>query len=346
MAVAQNARPVSLAEAEDKVRTPLADTWAQFKRNRAAVLSLIFVIGLFLMALTAPLWRSVGFLEDPLKQHRGLPKYPAPMTCAIDNPPGQPQWCFVAGADGLGRDIMSRVVFGSQISLIVGVVGTIVSFTVGIIYGLISGYYGGWVDNLMMRIVDFLYGLPGLVLIILLQVFFKALAAYSDDPSYRGVIGPIGVFVVDINRRMGGLFFLFIAIGLLSWIGEARLTRGQVLSMKEKEFIEAARSIGARNRRIIFVHVLPNIIGPLIVVAALSVPGYIFTEAALSALGLGVSPGVPSWGAMISEARDAGFQYVPHLIVAPGGALSLTVLAFTFLGDGLRDALDPRLRGT
>jgi ABC-type dipeptide/oligopeptide/nickel transport system permease subunit len=346
MAVATGAKPVSLGHDEEtKPRTFLADTWAQFKRNRAAVVSLVFIIGLFVLAVTANFWKNVGFFDDPVRQHRGLPKYPPPMTCAVDNQAGQPQFCFVLGADGLGRDIFSRIAFGSQVSLIVGIVGTVVSLTVGTVYGLVSGYYGGKVDSVMMRFVDFLYGLPGLVIIIMLQVFFKTLAAYSNDPAYQSMIGPIGLAMVEINRRMGGLFFLFIALGLLGWIGEARLTRGQVLSIKQKEFVEAARAIGASDRRIIFVHLLPNIIGPLIVVGALSIPGYIFTEAALSALGLGVNPPTPSWGDMISEARDVGFGSVPHLIIGPGGALTLTVLAFTFFGDGLRDALDPRLRG-
>jgi ABC-type dipeptide/oligopeptide/nickel transport system permease subunit len=344
MAVADNARPVSLARDESRVRTPLADTWAQFKRNRAAVLGLIFIIGLVFVALTADLWRQLGLLDGPTVQHRGSPRA-APMTCAVDNPLGQPQFCFIAGADPLGRDIFSRTVFGTQVSLAVGAVGTVISLSIGTLYGLVSGYYGGRIDNLMMRIVDFLYGLPDLVLIILMQVFFKTLAAYSDNPSYQGAIGPIGTWLVDLDRKMGGLLFVFIAISMLSWIGEARLARGQVLSLKQKEYVEAARAIGASNRRIIFVHLLPNIIGPLIVVGALSVPGYIFTEATLSVLGLGINPPTPSWGSMISDAYKEFFQSMPNLVIVPGGALALTVLAFIFLGDGLRDAFDPRLRG-
>jgi oligopeptide transport system permease protein len=345
MAVATGAKPVSLGQQEEtKTRTLLGDTWAQFRRNRGSVLALLIIIGFVFTAVTAGFWKQIGFLDDPIAQHRGS-GFAQPFDCATDNAPGKPQFCFVAGADNLGRDIFSRMVFGTQISLIVGVVGTVISLTLGTVYGLVSGYYGGKVDNLMMRIIDFLYALPDLVIIILMQVFFKAIAAYSQDPQYQSSIGPFGTALVDLDRRMGGLLFLFIALGLLGWIGEARLTRGQVLSVKEKEFIEAARAIGVRDRRIIFVHVLPNIVGPLIIVAALSVPGYIFTEATLSVLGLGVNPPTPSWGAMINDAYRLGWQAVPGLIIAPGGALALTVLAFTFLGDGLRDALDPRMRG-
>ncbi len=345
MAVAQGAKPIALQQQEEtKSRTPWADTWMLFKRNRAAVISLFAILALAFIAVTANVWKDLGFLDGPTAQHRGS-TYAQPFECAVDNQPGKPQFCFIAGADVLGRDIFSRVVFGTQISLVVGVVGTAVSLLVGTAYGLISGYYGGRVDNVMMRIVDFLYSLPGLVLIILMQVFFRALAAYSQDPSYRNMVGPIGSTLVDLDRRMGGLLFVFIAIGLLAWIGEARLTRGQVLSIKEKEFVEAARAIGARDRRIIFVHLLPNIVGPLIVVGALSVPDFIFLEATLSVLGLGVNPPTPSWGAMINEAYKEGFQAMPSLIVAPGGALALTTMAFTFLGDGLRDAFDPRQRG-
>jgi ABC-type dipeptide/oligopeptide/nickel transport system permease subunit len=344
MAVATGAKPVSLGQQEEtKSRTLFADTWGQFRRNRGSVLALGIVIILVFTAVTAGFWKNIGFIDDPTTQHRGS-GFAQPFECAVDNQPGRPQFCFIAGADNLGRDIFSRTVFGTQISLIVGVVGTVISLTIGVVYGLISGFYGGKVDNLMMRFIDFLYALPDLVIIILMQVFFKAVASYSQDPHYRDTIGPLGNLLVDLDRKAGGLLFLFVALGLLSWIGEARLTRGQVLSVKEKEFIVAARAIGVRDRRIIFVHVLPNIVGPLVIVAALSVPGYIFTEATLSVLGLGVNPPTPSWGAMISNARELGWE-VPGMIIAPGGALALTVLAFTFLGDGLRDALDPTLRG-
>ena len=202
--------------------------------------------------------------------------------------------------------------------------------------GLISGYMGGQIDNLMMRIVDFLYGFPFLIVVILLQTYFKALAR-------RGGAGGFGEVVVGINNAMGGLFFLFIAIGLINWLGMARIARGQVLSLREKEFVEAAKAIGAADMRIVFKHIMPNILGPLIVFESLAIPGYIFLEAFLSFIGLGVDPPTPSWGIMISETAQSLRSY-PNQLLVPAVALTLTTLAFNFLGDGLRDAFDPKLQ--
>jgi oligopeptide transport system permease protein len=251
------------------------------------------------------------------------------------------QWCFVLGSDQTGKDWLTQVVYGSQVSLAVAVTGSSLSLVIGLVYGLVSGYYGGAVDNLMMRFVDFLIGLPGLVVIILISVFFREI-----QREYQGSSGFIG-FVISLNGSMGGLLFLFIAVGLLSWTGMARLARGQVLAYREQEFVIAARSVGADDRRIIFVHLLPNIIGPLLVAETLAIPGYIFVEAFLSFIGLGVQPGTPSWGAMVSLVRTiGGFTANQYIWIVPGTALVLITLAFNFFGDGLRDALDPRLRGT
>jgi oligopeptide transport system permease protein len=179
----------------------------------------------------------------------------------------------------------------------------------------------------MMRIVDFLYGIPILPLIIIMQVYFRGLREYADK------VGGLGQTMVNIDNSMGGLFFLFIALGLLNWIGMARLARGQVLSYKNKEFVEAARSVGSSDSRIIFIHLLPNVIGPLIVVEAMAIPGYIFTEAFLSFLGLGINPPVPSWGRDDHRPIREGRGPIPHPPAAGAGiALSLTTLAFNFLG--------------
>jgi oligopeptide transport system permease protein len=244
------------------------------------------------------------------------------------------------GSDESGKDWMTQTVYGAQVSLAVAFIGSTVSLLLGLVYGMVSGFYGGRIDNIMMRFVDFLYGIPGLVIIILMQVYFREISSKYEDAS--GLIG----FIIELNKDLGGLLFLFIALGLLSWIGTARLARGQVLSYREKEFVEAARAVGARNRRIIFVHLLPNIIGPILVAETLAIPGYIFAEAFLSFIGLGVQPGTPSWGEMISRAgRDGGFYSNRHIVFVPSIALVLLTLAFNFFGDGLRDALDPRLRG-
>jgi len=184
--------------------------------------------------------------------------------------------------------------------------------------------------------VDIIYGFPFLIFVILLQVYFKAVAARGG--------GGIATPLVALDRRMGGMFFIFIAIGALNWLGMARIMRGQVLSFKQKEFVEAARSIGSSDGRIIFKHLLPNALGPCIVAETLAIPGYISLEAFLSFLGLGVNAPRPSWGMMISEGYK-GLRSYPHLLLAPAVALTLTILAFNFLGDGLRDAFDPRLRG-
>jgi len=189
----------------------------------------------------------------------------------------------------------------------------------------------------MMRVVDYIYAFPFTIFVILMQVVFKAFARRGQTTGLMGVL-------IKTNSQMGGILFLFIAIGLINWIDMARLARGQVLSYKEKEFVEAARAVGSSNTRIIFRHLLPNIIGPCIVSETLAIPGYIFLEAFLSFIGLGVDPPTASWGIMISEGVQ-GLRSYPFQTFVPAIALVLTTLAFNFLGDGLRDAFDPRLRG-
>jgi oligopeptide transport system permease protein len=222
--------------------------------------------------------------------------------------------------------------------LTVAFIGPLISLLIGTIYGSISGYFGGQVDNIMMRIVDVLYAFPGLLFIILLLAFFRSTLTRIEP-------GTFAYSISQLDARLGGMLFIFVGIGLTAWETMARLTRGQVLSVREKEFIEAARTIGASNLRIMFRHILPNIIGPLVVAETLAIPGYISTEAFLSFIGLGVNPPTPSWGSMISDGAQVIRTY-PNQTVFPALALAITMFAFNFLGDGLRDALDPRLRGT
>jgi oligopeptide transport system permease protein len=343
MSSAQPARsiPLTLHDHRTAPRSYWGDAWYRMTRNRLAVFSLVFIGFLIVLALSADLLRSAGLIEGINDQHRGT-SLASPMTCAIQQsngqpyPAGAPQFCYVFGSDALGRDLLSRTIFGTRVSLLVAAVGALISLGVGVIYGVISGFYGGRVDNVMMRIVDFLYGIPSLVLVILFQTFFKSLEL-EDSPG-------IATGLIHLDRSMGGLFFLFIALGALSWINMARLARAEVLSQKGREYVDAARALGASNRHIIFVHLLPNITGPLIVAETLQIPGYIFTEAFLSFIGLGVEPPTPSWGSLISTGRSSMIT-LPALVLLPGIALALTTLSFNFLGDGLRDALDPHMRG-
>ena len=236
----------------------------------------------------------------------------------------------------MGRDLLSRIIYGTRISLSVGIVGAVTAFIIGVLYGVVSGYYGGKADNVMMRFVDIMYGFPTLLLIILMMVLFKSTFAVTTPGTFAATLSAI-------DKAFGGLFFIFIGIGVTAWIGMARIARGMALSLREKEFVEAARATGNSNLQIILKHVVPNLIGPCIVRVTLDIPRYITFEAFLSFIGLGVNPPTPSWGMLISEGYQAMRSY-PHLAIYPGLALAITMMAFNFLGDGLRDALDPRMK--
>lgn len=218
------------------------------------------------------------------------------------------------GTDNLGRDLFTRVLYGARISLSIGIVASLINLTIGVVYGGIAGYFGGRVDSVMMRFVDILYGIPLLLYVILLMVVLKP-----------------------------GLTNIFIALGLVYWLGMARIVRGQVLAIKEHEYVLAARLLGAAPWRIILRHLVPNSMGPIIVTLTLSIPEAIFTEAFLSFIGLGVSAPMASWGVLASEGLT-GLRSYPFQLLYPALAISITMLAFNFLGDGLRDALDPRMR--
>ena len=295
------------------------DAFRRLLKNKMAVLGGIIIIVLFILAIFAPYIAPYHYAEGSL----------------IDNY-AKPGTKYLLGADFMGRDLLSRIIYGTRISLSVGMVGALTAFIIGVLYGVVSGYYGGKIDNFMMRFVDIMYGFPTILLIILLMVLFKSTFAIATPGTFAGYLN-----VVD--RAFGGLFFIFIGVGVTSWLGMARIARGMALSLREKEFVEAAKATGNGNLQIILKHVLPNLIGPCIVTVTLAIPGYITFEAFLSFIGLGVNPPTPSWGMMISEGYKA-IRSNPHLALYPGLALAIAMMAFNFLGDGLRDALDPRMK--
>jgi oligopeptide transport system permease protein len=275
-----------------------ADAWKRLRRNRAAVLSAVFLAWIGVTSALAP-W--LPGLADPTLQDLKLGA----------TAPSVAHWF---GTDELGRDTLARVVHGGRISLMVGLVATLVSLLIGVSWGAIAGYRGGRTDEFMMRVVDVLYSLPYIFLVILLLVFFSR-----------------------------SILMLFVALGLVQWLTMARIVRGQVLSLRQQTFVEAARALGASDGAIIFRHIVPNTLGPVIVYTTLTVPAIILQEAFLSFLGLGVQPPDASWGTLVSDGARV-LALFPWLVVFPGLALSLTLLCFNFLGDGLRDALDPQDR--
>lgn len=313
------------------------DAFRRLLRNRAAVLGGSIVIVLILTGIFAPWIALKSYEVQILPDQNSVPEWILSVFPSM-KPYADINNNYPLGADYVGRDLFSRIVYGTRISLTVAFIGPMISLIIGVIYGSISGFVGGRVDNLMMRVVDILYAFPSLLFIILLMAFFRSTLSEIQPGTFAYTLS-------QADAKMGGMLFIFIGIGMTAWETMARLTRGQVLSVREKEYIEAGRAIGASNIRIMFRHILPNIMGPLVVAETLTIPSYIATEAFLSFIGLGVNPPTPSWGILISEGSRVIRTY-PSQAIFPALALAITMFAFNFLGDGLRDALDPRLRGT
>ena len=294
------------------------DAFRRLRRSPLAVASGILLLLLALLTIFAPL----------ITPH----EYAAQNYDVVTQPPSSAYWL---GTDDLGRDILSRLIFGARISLTVGLVVQAVILLIGVPAGLIAGYYGGKIDTAIMRTVDVLYSIPSLLFVIVIMTFLRAKLATAH--------GGVGGAIASLDGRTGGLIGIFIGIGLVNWMPAARLVRAQVVSLQQKEFVEAARASGASDRRIILSHLLPNVVATIVVTATLGIPQAIIYEAGISFLGLGARPPMPSWGLMISEAIPNLRSY-PYMLVSPALALSLTVLAFNFLGDGLRDAIDPWMK--
>jgi oligopeptide transport system permease protein len=323
---------------ETKTREPWVEAVKRLARNRMAVIGLVIVLFLIFCAVFAPQLALKSYDDATLTDNNAVPSW-LPTIFTTVKPIGvkggyarvDDQYPF--GADYLGRDILSRLLYGARISLSVAFVGPLTSLLLGIFLGSIAGFYGGRADNIIMRLVDLMYAFPNILLVILMMAFFRSSFTTSASGTFAFVVN-------KIDAAFGGMFFIFIALGLTAWMQMARLTRGQVLSVREREFVVAAQSIGLSRRQILIRHVLPNIIGPLIVAETLTIPQYIAFEAFLSFIGLGVNPPTPSWGSMISEGAQA-LQSYPNQAIFPALALALAMYGFNFLGDGLRDAFDP-----
>jgi len=305
--------PVEIAP-EVQGLSPRQLFWARFKQDKAAVAGLIIIILLIGLAFAAPLIaKLVGHGPNDLYQRE--------MTDSFGVPKG-PNADFWFGADSAGRDVFVRVIYGARTSLIVGLVATGIAVFIGTTFGILAGYFGGKIDTIISRTIDVVLSMPILLFAI------GIVAACGTTGCLNGLIEP-------------GLMLVIFVIALFSWPYIARIVRGNTLSIREKEFIEASRSLGAGNGRIMFREVLPNLLAPIIVYSTLLVPTNILFEAALSFLGLGVPQRTPSWGGMLSDAVD-NFRWAWWLMFFPGIFLILTTLSFNLLGDGLRDALDPR----
>lgn len=257
--------------------------------------------------------------------------------------PTPPSWKHWMGTDYFGRDLLARVFFGGRISFAVGLFATLVSFFIGITWGGVAGYFGGKIDAVLMRIVDVLYAIPFFIVVILLMVFF----AGQEGPLFKGFKSLLSVFVAHPEDPsyfpIFQILIVFAALGGISWLTMARIVRGQVIALRGQPFVEAARSIGAGHAALIFRHLLPNALGPIIIYTTLTIPEVMMTEAFLSFLGLGTQEPLSSWGLLAATGADSMDLY-PWTLIFPALMLAISLFCFNFLGDGLRDALDPRIR--
>ena len=304
------------------------DAWKRLLKNKLAVFGLIITILMFLICFLGPYaWEAISgntpdYIPSNVQNGELVKSFP-------------PSQHHPMGTDDAGRDLLARVLQGGRISLMVGIISTIVSLIVGISYGAIAGYFGGRLDDIMMRIVDGIYSIPYILIVIVLLSVFGG----PNTPS----------FIKSISETFGGgeglsqIFLLFFTLGLISWLTMARVVRGQILSLKNQEFVLAAKATGVSTFNIIFRHLVPNILGPVIVYATLTIPSVMLTEAFLSFLGIGVQAPYASWGSLVNEGVK-NISIFPWQLIFPGVTMALTLFSLNFLGDGLRDAIDPQTR--
>ncbi|WP_102409930.1 ABC transporter permease subunit [Beduinella massiliensis] len=306
----------------------LRDAMRRLRRNKMAMVCLWLLVAITLIAVIVPYFYPYTYTQqDVTAKHLGPFEYSKKEQARIDQ--GEKVFPHVMGTDNLGRDYCIRVIYGTRISLMVGFISALIVILIGIVYGSISGYFGGRVDMIMMRIVDIIYSLPDVLIVILLSVAIKDVISTSKN---------------SLIIRLGpGMISIFIVFGLLYWVGMARQVRGQVLSIKEQEYVLAAKATGAGAAHIIRKHMLPNCVSVIIITAAMQIPSAIFTESFLSFVGMGVSMPMPSLGSLASDARSGLVSY-PYLLLFPAMSIFLIVLSFNLLGNGLRDAFDPKLR--
>src|SRR3954470_1195602 len=293
------------------------DAYRRLKRNRLAVAGFVVVCIIVLASAVGPwlIQRATGYTYDYIPTDSSLVTSQPPFTA----PAGSVSLTPPMGTDDAGRDILARVLLGGRISLMVGVISTLVSLIIGIAVGAVAGYLGGRVDEAIMRFVDVLYSIPYMMVVIVLLAFFGGRSA------------------------LGQLFLLFFALGAVSWLTMARIVRGQVMSLKSQEFVLAARATGVPAARIVFRHLVPNTLGPVIVYATLTVPSVMLLESFLSFLGLGVQAPLASWGSLAADGVQ-NLAVFPWQLICPGVTMAVTLFSLNFLGDGLRDALDPQMR--
>lgn len=293
---------VSAEEITRPSTTLLQDAWRRFRKNYLAMAGLLVLLALVLFAIAGPWFSDFNYFKTNL--------------FATNEPPS---WVHPFGTDNLGRDIMTRLMWGGRISLLIGFVSVLINLGIGVVYGGVSGFFGGKIDNLMMRIIDIIYSVPDLLYVILLMVVLRSEDTHAQ---FRNIL---------------------IVLGIVNWMPLARILRGQILSLREQEYVLAARTLGANTKRLLLTHLIPNAVGPMVITIALQIPAAIFMEAFLSFIGIGIQPPLTSWGAMAADGRMNIPSY-PNALIFPALAIAITMLAFNFVGDGLRDAFDPKMR--